>query len=81
MTLPPPVSLDDARDGLAEIANLVAGNLKPILPAGVGPSIPSVVAGRDYSLSLRGGNLVEDLDFRDSIGPFRIRLIEVVQRG
>ena len=46
MDLPDPTS-EDARDGLGELANVLAGNLKPLLPQGVSISIPSVVAGRD----------------------------------
>lgn len=36
MSLTPPIALDDARDGLGELTNLIAGNLKPLLPPGVG---------------------------------------------
>jgi hypothetical protein len=78
MSLDPPISLDDARDGLGELTNVIAGNLKPLLPPGVGLSLPSVVQGSDYSLRLCGGNLSETLCFEDRFGPFRISLVEVI---
>jgi CheY-specific phosphatase CheX len=80
MSLVPPISLDDARDGLGELTNVMAGNLKPLLPPGVGISLPSVVQGSDYSLRLCGGNLSEKLCFRDRLGLFRITLVEVIGR-
>lgn len=79
MSLSPPVSLDDARDGLGEMTNVIAGNLKPVLPPGVGLSIPSVVQGSDYSLRIWGGNLFETLCFDGGSGPFRITLVEALQ--
>lgn len=67
----------DARDGLGELTNVLAGNLKPLLPPGVGISIPSVVDGTDYSLRVCGGNLTERIDFADAHGPFRVTLVIV----
>jgi len=72
------VELDDARDCLGEIANVLAGNLKPLLPPGVALSLPSVVQGTDYSLRLCGGNLSETLSFDDGHGRFQITLVEVI---
>ena len=46
-----PVAAEDARDSLGELCNVLAGNLKPLLPPGVGLSTPSVVKGADYSLA------------------------------
>jgi hypothetical protein len=58
---------------------MMAGNLKPLLPPGVGVSIPSVVQGSDYSLRICGGNLFETVQFADALGTFRITLVEVVE--
>jgi chemotaxis protein CheX len=78
MQLAPPLSIDDVRDGVGEVANVIAGNLKALLPSGVGLSIPSVVQGSDYSVRICGGNLVEHMSFASSGGAFRITLVEVV---
>ena len=71
-------ALDDARDCLGELTNVIAGNLKPLLPPGVSLSFPSVVEGSDYTLRLCGGNLSETLFFQDGGRPFRITLVEVI---
>ncbi len=76
LSLDPPVRVDDARDGLGELTNVLAGNLKPLLPPGVGLSMPCVVQGRDYSLRMCGGGLSESLCFTDGFAPFRITLLE-----
>jgi CheY-specific phosphatase CheX len=78
MSIQPPISPDDTRDGLGELTNVLAGNLKPLLPPGVGLSIPCVVEGSDYSLRICGGNLSESLYFEDQFGSFRITLVEVI---
>ena len=41
---------EDVRNAVGELANMLAGNLKSVLPPGVGLSMPSVVEGSDYSL-------------------------------
>jgi CheY-specific phosphatase CheX len=74
----PPVAIEDARDCLAELTNVIAGNLKPFLPPAIDLSLPSVVEGDDYSLRICGGNLADTLVFEDPLGPFRITLVEVV---
>ncbi len=78
MALDPPIDPEDVRDGLGELANVIAGNLKALLPPGVGLSLPSVVQGSDYSLRVCGGNLTETLYLADPLGPFRITLMELV---
>ena len=80
MSLEPPIELDDARDGLGELTNIIAGNLKPLLPPGISLSLPSVVQGSDYSLRMCGGNLSETVCFEDQLGVFRITLVEVIAR-
>jgi chemotaxis protein CheX len=79
MSLPPAASVnDDVKDGLGELVNVLAGNLKAILPPGVALSIPSIVEGTDYSLRICRGNPFEVLSFEDSNGPFAITLVEVL---
>lgn len=55
MGVPQPTSFDDdVRDAMGEITNIIGGNMKPILPHGVGLSMPSVVYGRPSSLKICG---------------------------
>ena len=79
MHLAPPLSMDDVRDGVGEVANVIAGNLKALLPPGAGLSIPSVVQGADYSVRICGGNQFERVTFAAPGGLFRITLVEVVE--
>lgn len=78
LSLEPPIPSDDVLDGLGELTNVIAGNLKPLLPPSVGMSPPSVVQGYDHTVRICGGNLHENLWFEDELGPFRITLVEVV---
>lgn len=75
MQIPAPVDSEDARDSLGELCNVLAGNLKPLLPPGVGLSSPSVVKGDDYTLRICGDTICERLHFADPAGDFRITLI------
>jgi len=75
---PPRHMNDDVRDAIGELANMVAGNLKSVLPGGVGISMPSVVEGKNYSLKICGGNLSTRLRFQSSSGPFAIILVEML---
>jgi chemotaxis protein CheX len=75
MGVPAPVAAEDARDSLGELCNVLAGNLKPLLPHGVGLSTPSVVKGADYTLRVCGDTLCERLHFADPAGDFRLTLV------
>jgi chemotaxis protein CheX len=70
---------DDVRDVMGELANMVAGNLKSLLPRGVVLSLPSVVVGSDYGLSVCGVSAVERITFSSATGNFRITLIEILR--
>jgi len=70
---------DDVRDVMGELANMVAGNLKSLLPKGVDLSMPSVVVGSDYSLHVCGVNAMERRTFSSGAGDFRVTLIEILQ--
>lgn len=45
---PPPNMDDDVRDSLAEISNMIAGNLKAVLPHGATVSIPAIFEGSNF---------------------------------
>jgi len=80
MSIPEPAgTTDDVRDCMGEIVNMVGGNLKSVLPSGVGLSMPTVVQGRHYSLRICGGNLVNRQSFLGPHGPFWITFVEVLE--
>jgi len=65
---------DDERDVVAELANMIGGNLKSLLPGPLFLSLPTVVAGRDLGLQVPGAELVEDVSLKCEAGPLRVRL-------
>lgn len=48
----------DLQDALAELSNMVGGNLKTLLPGPSYLSLPTVTEGNDYSLSVPGSRLI-----------------------
>jgi chemotaxis protein CheX len=82
MGIPQPDQMDnDVRDSLGELANMIGGNLKSILPTGVGLSMPSVLDGSDYAFKICGANLIDRLSFRGELGPFWVTLVQMVERS
>jgi chemotaxis protein CheX len=71
---------EDVRDAMGELANMIAGNLKPVLPHGVHLSMPSLVEGSDYSLWICGGNAVDRLAFHSEAGVFWVTLVELLEK-
>src|SRR4051812_25600004 len=55
------VTEDDQRDVVAELTNMIGGNLKSLVPGPLYLSLPTVVAGRDLGLQVPGAELIEDV--------------------
>jgi len=72
---------DDVRDSLGELANMVGGNLKAVLPTGVGLSIPSVVEGNHYVVHICGGNASQAVRFQCDLGVFAVTLVRIAAGG
>lgn len=68
---------DDVRDCMGELANMIGGNLKALLPDGVQLSMPSVVNGSNYSVRMCGQHSFLRLAFDCDLGRFWITVIEV----
>jgi chemotaxis protein CheX len=75
---PPPGVNAEVRDALGELANMIAGNLKPQLPHGVFLSMPSLIEGSDYTLWMCGGNRVGRVAFASQAGVFWVSLVEML---
>lgn len=71
---------DDVRDAMGELGNMVSGNLKSVLPRGIGLSMPSVIEGPGYSLRICGANPAERMSFSTSAGLFWVALIEQLEQ-
>lgn len=61
---------------IAELSNIVAGNLKVVLPGGTNISTPSVIEGADYDVRVYRGKVINHTIFTTDAGPFSVRLIE-----
>jgi|WetSurMetagenome_2_1015567.scaffolds.fasta_scaffold20848_5 chemotaxis protein CheX len=73
-----PTSLnDDVRDALGELANMVGGNLKSVLPGGVTLSLPTVVWGVDYTMQICRAGRSRRWTFQCPEATFAVELIEV----
>jgi chemotaxis protein CheX len=71
---------DDVLDAMGELANMVGGNLKSVLPRGIGLSMPSVVEGSDYAVRLCGVNPAKRHSFMSELGPLWVTVVEVDPR-
>jgi CheY-specific phosphatase CheX len=79
MSISPPATVDDdVRDALGELANMLAGNLKSVLPGGVALSMPSVIEGSDYSLQICGNRSIERVPFWSAEDIFGVTLVEIL---
>lgn len=67
---PPETVDDDVRDVLGELANMVGGNMKCGMTAGVSLSMPAVMEGRDYDMRICGSRVLERVAFQCADGVF-----------
>lgn len=82
MRIPKPIQFDnDVYDALGELANMIGGNLKSVLPRGVSLSMPSVVEGSNYSMRVCGANRNKQMAFEGPDGPFWVTLVETDMPG
>jgi len=80
MSIEPPETInDDVRDALGELANMLAGNLKSVLPPGVVLSMPSVIEGSDYTLQLCGKRTIERVPFWANDDIFGVTLVDILE--
>jgi chemotaxis protein CheX len=62
-TEPCKTSVGDMQDALAELVNMIGGNIKALLPDGCFLSLPAVVEGGDYSARVPGTRLASRVEF------------------
>lgn len=82
MGIPEPAETDDdTRDSMGEVANMIGGNLKSVLPPGVSLSMPSVVQGADYAYRICRSNQIARFSFRGDAGPLWVTLVQVAEKN
>jgi chemotaxis protein CheX len=72
---PPETVDDDVRDVLGELANMIGGNMKCGMAAGVRLSMPTVMEGHDYDLRVCGSQVLERLSFQCAEGHFWVTVL------
>ena len=69
---------DEVRDALGELANMLAGNLKALLPEPSTLSLPAVALGSDYEFGVSGTKIITTVPFTCVGQPL---VVLVVQRS
>jgi chemotaxis protein CheX len=72
---PPQAVTDEVRDVLGELANMIGGNIKSAVAAGLTLSMPAVTDGSDYALRVCGSEIRDRLTFECADGSFWITLL------
>jgi chemotaxis protein CheX len=70
------LSVEEIRDTVGELANIVAGSVKALLPQPIHVSLPSVADGSDYDLSVRRGRVLLQCPFECEGERLIVSLIE-----
>jgi CheY-specific phosphatase CheX len=71
-----PLTLDEVRDALGELANMIAGNVKASFPGPSRISLPTVAAGNDYQFDVVDGSEVSTVFFSCNGEPLRVTLFQ-----
>lgn len=77
----PVPSADDVRDTVGELTNMLAGNIKAVLPEPARISLPTVSFGSDHDLSVMGAAALAVVPFRCGGSPLVVTLLQSVGDG
>jgi chemotaxis protein CheX len=66
------VSEADIKDALAELTNMIGGNMKSLVPGPSFLSLPSVTTGRDFDFEVSGAKLIGDVSLNCGGEPIRV---------
>jgi len=68
----------DIQDGMSEIGNMLAGNLKALLPGPSALSLPTVTCGPQHEVLIRRTRLIAKLEFACGSEPLSVLVLEGV---
>lgn len=71
----------DVQDALGELANMTGGNVKALLPGPSTLSLPTVVAGTEYTTRIPGSTLMSAVAFDWDGDPLVVRLMRKTQEA
>jgi len=69
-------SVDDVRDALGELTNVIAGNVKALFPGTSQLSLPAVAVGSDYEVGVIDANAATSVAFTCDGEPLMVTLFE-----
>jgi len=69
-------SFDEVKDALGEVTNMLAGNLKALLPEPSEISLPAVARGSNYEFGVVGTNVVATVPFMCAGQPLVVLLVQ-----
>jgi chemotaxis protein CheX len=69
-------TLDEVRDALGELTNMLGGNLKAVLPGPSQISLPTVAVGSDYDVGVPDAKVVTRVPFVCDGEPLLVTLFE-----
>jgi chemotaxis protein CheX len=78
-TEPAQVTTGDLQDAVAELANMIGGNFKALLPETCYLSLPSVVEGGDYSTRVPGSRTLGRVGFTCEGHAVSISILERIE--
>ncbi len=78
-TEPQQTTISDLQDAIAELVNIVGGNIKALLPETCFLSLPAVVEGGDYSARVPGSKLLSRVAFGCEGNAVSITILEKVE--
>ncbi|MEO5838347.1 MAG: chemotaxis protein CheX [Acidimicrobiales bacterium] len=67
---------DEIRDAVGELTNMVAGNVKSLLPAPSVISLPTVAFGKHYEISVVGTHTVIAVSFMSESHPLVVSVVQ-----
>ncbi len=70
------VSKEEIQDAIGELTNMIAGNIKSLLPSNCCLSLPSVTEGTDYKLTVPGSVVVVSDGFECDGFPLTVTVLE-----
>lgn len=66
---------DDVRDAIGEVTNMLAGNVKSVLPHPSHIGLPVVALGHDYDVQVVGTRIVADMGYQVGDEVMRVTLV------
>lgn len=73
---PQAADFEEIKDALGELANMLGGNLKSLLPGPAHLSLPAITEGSDYSVTVQGSELVTQTTFKSEGHAVKVALLK-----